>query len=246
MILAAVIVISLLIISSGFLTYYISRATHEPNQVGKRLISSDYVGGPNNATVEFYNGYVTDNTGYGYDSESRIVYQLDGMRVEGSFDPDMVPVLDWILNNTAQNATIVAWWDYGHSIRGYTGRNVIAVNPSKSIYPNTLWRPENFKVFDSDQKIADLSNVLIGDNENQTKELMGKYNASYILTTSRDLGISYAMFQGAKKDTRVYMDKTFWPTEKGKQTFLYKTWMGEGFGDLKLEYRDLTTRVYSL
>lgn len=239
-------VVSLMICSFGLLAYY---AAYSAANVGKEdfhLVYSQPVGGPYNATVEFWSGYHTDADGTSYDAMNKIVYEIGGQKVEGDFTSSLVGSLDWIKNNTPPDATIIAWWDYGHSIRGYTGRNVVAVNPSKSIYPNTLWRPERFKVFDSDEKIRDISNVLIGTNEIDIRGIMTKYNATYILTRTEDLGISYAIFQGAGKNLQDYnIEHTFWPNEKGKTTFLYSTWYDGGFGSAKLLYQDLDTRIYA-
>lgn len=77
-------------------------------------LNIENVGGQYNVTLSFWEDHAemeyTDEYG-----EHTGMYFADEMRSS----------MDWIKNNTADNATFLCWWDYGHMIKGYERENLL-------------------------------------------------------------------------------------------------------------------------
>jgi len=211
------------------------------------LISTEDIGGRYNARIEHWSNYVGNEW---YDNYM-IVYYVDGEEHEGSFLPELRLSLDWIKDNTPENATILSWWDYGHMIRGYANREPVVDYPSESMLDTvadvTLWGKPWEKPLCSEETIMDVGTAFIADDFNITKQIMEKYNASYILTVNRDAqGIAYVFFRAANKNPSDYIEyQTGLPTEIGKRTFLFSVWSGAQIGGFDLSYSDVVTRLYA-
>jgi len=57
------------------------------------------------------------------DNRTTIEYTDETGEQLGDFWVDAKNCLEWIKNNTPENSTFLCWWDYGHMIKGYTGRD---------------------------------------------------------------------------------------------------------------------------
>jgi hypothetical protein len=125
------------------------------------------------------------------DGEERqvIEYSSGGEDYRTPFYSNLVPTLRQIKQNTPENATISAWWDYGHSIRGYTGRQVIAYSPSKWALENTAasddWDTENRGRIEDREVIKDLAAVFVRSPE-VSERLMRQYNSDYLFISRSD------------------------------------------------------------
>jgi hypothetical protein len=150
-------------------------------QKSKELPTSvDYVGGRYNVALSLFR-----------DGHSEIKYEDEtGNHSEMYFESQMRTGLDWIKNNTSENATFLCWWDYGHSIKGYSERNVIARNPSHEwIEMVAIARtdPGAIKEFDSNEKVVDVAKAFATSNSTETSQIMEKYDAAHIVVYKDDL-----------------------------------------------------------
>lgn len=131
------------------------------------------------------------------------------------WDKDIRLSLEWIRQNTEKEAKFLNWWDYGHLIRGYAGRETIVYAPSLEGYTrmcmgrecaneNILceeakrkaidnWNTETLGNFSQHEKIIDVGYALLTDNTNETLQIMDKYNSTYLYIHSSDAGKSYSI-----------------------------------------------------
>ncbi len=212
----------------------------------ERAFNSEYIGGVYNAKIELNYNYIE---GYWHD-EYRINYTINQKKYSGSFFIEHRKAYDWIIDNVESNASFLCWWDYGHSIKGYTGRNVIITDPSKSII-NTIYDPSHIKSWEDDEKVKAVASALVADNSTQTKNIMYQYNADYILTGNRDPSfISYAIYQAAGLNSNDYLkissNGILEPTELGRQTLIYRLWSEDNIEDFELVFSDINSKIYKI
>ena len=205
-------------------------------------ISVDYVGGRYNVTLSLFR-----------DGHSEIKYgDESGNHSEMYFESQMRIGLDWIKNNTPKNAIFLCWWDYGHSIKGYAERNVIARNPSREwIEMAAIARtdPSAIKEFDSNDKVVDVAKALAANNSTGTLQIMKKYGATYIAVYKDDSTKAYWMYKVAGLDPMNYLvqlqNSTSVLNEAGKQTMISRLLNNRDTG-FSLVYQDASMKVYKI
>jgi asparagine N-glycosylation enzyme membrane subunit Stt3 len=180
----------------------------------------------------------------------KIAYTFNGTRINGSFLLEMRPALDWIKSNTSANDTVVSWWDYGHAIRGYAGRDSAIYMASKNLVNSVADRNKEGRPWESEQKVKAVSDILLAPNDTQLKQGMESFGARYILTTARDSsGIAYAIIQGAGKDPDDYIrtvDGAAVPKDSARDMFLFKIWSGGEFPGTRIVYKDINTIIVEI
>lgn len=121
----------------------------------------------------------------------QIEYTKENKTIREDFGfPDIVKSLDWIKLNTPENAMIVCWWDYGHSIRGYTGRDVVIDYASRELLDTIsaykYMTPEQQKEMESKltphERIKDVSKIFIATDPQEAIKIMKSYSANYLFT----------------------------------------------------------------
>jgi len=183
--------------------------------------------------------------GVDYESED-IKYKKDEQEFQGYFDPALKESFEWIAQNS-ENAVFLSWWDYGHMIRGYTGKDVIIYSPSKDILwslASGTWDEEKGGKFSSKEKISDVAVALTTINSDKTKEIMEKYNADYVFVTTRDAASSFVLFRILGLED--FLDGDYKTNDKAKATILFRMidkGVIEGF---KLVYSDELVRIYKI
>jgi len=241
----ASIVLMALFVSGSYSAYVYPNPPFFPQKGKEELITSEYIGGPYNATlqkIDYFDG------GQWWDG-NRIVYNVSGKEVKGWFGLETVKAMDWIKDNTPENATIVAWWDHGISIRGYTGRNCTIYYPSKNLV-NTVYDPSTIEGWEPKEKVRQTAEIYMAENGAQLKAGMDVVGAHYIFITWRySSSIAFALLQGAGKDESRYLDKNvmntqgrYLPTAAGESLFLFKIWKS-GFEGANIVYRDIDNLV---
>ncbi|MFW3145656.1 MAG: hypothetical protein ACMUIE_02455 [Thermoplasmatota archaeon] len=210
------------------------------------MVASEYVGGPNNATLEHWEHKGKD-VWYDY---YRIKYDANGKEYDEWFGVEYRQALDWLRENGEEGDAVLSWWDYGHPIRGYTGLEPMIDSPHISM-KHTLADPS--KVSEWAESMEDIENVaraLVTLDANDTVDIMEIYGARYVFTTQSDgSGILYALLQSAGLDTGDYIrydPSGFYKgqTELGKRTVVNRMWRGEEIDGLNLVYSDLDARIY--
>ncbi len=219
-----------------------------PSKGDERVIRSENIGGPYNATIQktdYFDGEMWQDT-------NKIIYNVSGEHFDGWFGLETVKAMDWMKNNTPGNATIVAWWDHGISIRGYTGRNCTIYYPSKNLI-HTVWDPTTIKGWEPQEKVRRTADVYMAENGTELLARMDAVGARYIFLTWRySSSIAYAIIQGAGADPDRYLDTDFTrtqgrylPSEAGEKLFLFKIWKGD-FEGARIVYQDIDNLVVAV
>jgi asparagine N-glycosylation enzyme membrane subunit Stt3 len=197
-----------------------------------KYIKTQNIGGQYNVSIlydqVFYYGEWSNIT--------RIKYQKNGREFIGAYQPVMFDVLNWIKTNTGKNCTVLCWWDYGHMIEGLAERNSVATFASPHLentiasfnYLNESEKNEyieNGGGWNPKEKLDDIASILTCFNitSNESKEIIEKYNVSYIFTKDYDLIISGIFFQWFDKNTLEYViDHEL--TDLARQTMVFQLW----------------------
>jgi len=184
-----------------------------------------------------------------------IWYVWDGRSFSGLYVPNHENALKWMKTNTSEGAVVLSWWDYGHEIRGYARRKVVAYSPSRNILWSVsgAWDEGVNGPFSDHEKILDIARALTGSNLSTLSENMRKYSAEYLFTTRFDISTSTfkALLEIAGLNPDNYIANGEF-TELGKSTNLHRLWSdnpaaAEDIGKfLSLVYEDQNVRIYRL
>ena len=220
---STILVVVLAVLTVALLAYYAFIST--PGKV-------EEIGGKYDVVIKFWrrNNVVT------------IEYTDESGRHMGLFWNDTRKCLEWIKENTSENAVFLCWWDYGHMIKGYTGRDVIIRNPSKEIQKSVA-NPKKVREYDPHERIVDVARALSTEDPNVTLNIMKKYNASYIFIYKDDLRKAGWIFWAAGLNSSDYINDEGNFTDRGKQTILYR--LVSGINPVfTIAYQDERVKVY--
>lgn len=207
----------------------------ENKVLSEKVVSEENIGGKYNAklvTLEIpiqNESYKAENrkwSGKDIVEAKEIQYSIGDKHFRGGYWPEFWPPyaysVDWIKINTPENTTFLNWWDYGHYIRGATGRDVVIAQPSKELALKTIRMIgtvvdektyEERYGYETPEKLKDVAIALTTDDITVTNQIMDKYNAKYIYTTMMDLDITSAMRIGLPEEG--YYTEV--DTQQGKQ-----------------------------
>lgn len=200
----------------------------------EKLLRTELIGGPYDAQLQLWEYHGKDTSW----EERKIVYHIDDEREEGAFFPEMQNALDWIAGSTSADSTIMSWWDYGHSIRGYTARNVVLDNPIEKA-KFTLADSSSIDEWETDEmKFTNVANALISTDSNYTADIMNMYGSQFIMTNYRDVSsISYAIIDAANMAASEY------ETQLDDDSFLYQVWNKGNIDGFEVVYSDLEVKI---
>ncbi|MCZ7380858.1 MAG: hypothetical protein O8C64_04695 [Candidatus Methanoperedens sp.] len=208
----------------------------ESKVLSEKVISEENIGGKYNAKLvtleipiqnESYRDEYKKESGKDIVEEKEIQYSIGDKHYRGSYWPDFWPPftdsLDWIKSNSSESSIFMNWWDYGHMLKGATGRDVIIANPSKESALKTISMIgtvmdektyEERYGYETPEKLKDVAIAFTTDDITLTNQIMDKYHAKYIYTTNRDLDLIGVMGD-AIPDGGYYTEIN---TDSGKQT----------------------------
>ena len=178
----------------------------------------------------------------------KLAYTDETGNHSGYFDDNMKAGLNWINSSTPENATFLCWWDYGHMIKAVGERNVVVRNPSHEII-NSIADPSGIKEFDSNEKMLDVASALTTDNQSKTVQIMGKYNATYLMIGKNDLVNSVWFFKISGlnyTDYLVNQGSSLGFTDLGMNTMIARLLDDRNTGPFTLVYQDQQMKVYEL
>ena len=105
-------------------------------------------------------------------------------------ESEVVEGYKWLANNTEGDATVLAWWDYAKGIQTLSHRKVVIKGASRDIkdtiegmhrHPWTCIKYNLWYPFESEEKVKDVANFFVAENETEAIEVVRKYNANYVL-----------------------------------------------------------------
>ena len=208
------------------------------------VIKEEKIGGKYNASVltvhREYKG--KEHTWY------QIEYTKNNKTIRFDFNNDSRGALEWIKLNTSEDAVIMCWWDYGHSIRGYTGREVVIDFASKEMLRTVgsykYESPEQKKETEAQciphERITDVARVLTTENPEETVEIMRKYNATHLFIHKSDVHKSDCFFFALGEEA---IDTK---TEDFGRITIGKAMQGAEINGFKLVYFDDIMKIYKL
>lgn len=208
------------------------------------IINEEKIGGKFNTSIlesrKEYKGNVQ--------TWQQIEYTKDGKTIRGDLYTGTRNSLDWIKQNTPEDATIMNWWDYGDSIIGYTGRNSVIRYTSKELLDTIAMykyvTPEKKREMEdatiSHGIIQDVSRVLTSENSQDAIKIMKKYNAGYLLVHGNDVRL-FSVFQFAIKGTW-----TEYNQEEIDKTIVGIASRGLEIEGFKLVYSDENVKLYKV
>ncbi len=215
------------------------------DDVQKEITGTEEVGGKYNLTLVDTKVTVGNRSS----SMKMIRYVKDGEVVE----PDMMlsdnmrPGLDWIRENTPEDAVVFCWWDWGHMIRAYAEREPVVDGPSKEILAATVSKhigksPSEIECPNcvSHDVIRDVAGGLVARDSPELIGVMEKYGASVLYVNIQDKYNSNAFYISLGMDAVEPDSEEFLGTVAGRGA------SGEDIGGLKLVYSDEVARVYVL
>ncbi|UCG00841.1 MAG: hypothetical protein JSW11_14635 [Candidatus Heimdallarchaeota archaeon] len=189
--------------------YYIYQFKSFYNEPFERLIDTQKLDNRYNATLEIWEEKYSPV--HDWVIKYRVSYTKNGQNFTARFDETTKFCLDWIKNNTNEEDKILCWWDYGHEIQGYTGREVVIDGPSARLW-DTIMEPWTIKNWNKESDVVNVSRALVGTPED-TIEVMNQYNATLLYIKSRELalsardtGIFYSLVKGAKRNLDDYYE----------------------------------------
>ncbi len=174
----------------------------------------------------------------------RIVYEKDGEII----DPDqmlpdsMRPGMEWLKENTPEDAVIMSWWDYGHAIRAYAEREPVVDAPSREALTTTVSKhlgkdPGEIECPEcvEHEMLQEIAELLLTESDARAAQLTKKYGASYLYVHHDDEDKSVAMF--------IILDEEQRPLEN---TVLGKSLTGEAMEGFEFAYEDDFCTIYGL
>lgn len=241
-----------------------NQSEEEYQEGDKEIISQEPLEGLYNPVIIYGKMYLNQD----WINYTNLRYTKDEETYETAYMEHMTNSFDYIKNYTEADCTVLSWWDYGGMIEGYSERESIAVYPSLSLLDtigsyNTLDEEGKERYIEennwSDESILkEVSIVLTAENiSNDTvKEIIEKYNVSYIFTRAYDKQLTGIFLETAEKDPAEYFtdceDKNKYcyggtPTDKANNTLVYKMWEDNpNINGLILKYSQLESEDYNI
>lgn len=110
-------------------------------------------------------------------------------------DEKLYEGFSWLLNNTKEGETVLAWWDYADGIEKIGHREVVIREASRNIEETIAGRQkyswswieyELWYPYESEDKVRDVANFFIAENSNESVKIARKYGADYVLVVYPD------------------------------------------------------------
>ena len=178
-------------------------------------------------------------------------------------DPDsFTPVYDnlsdsmnWLRENTPENSTIFAWWDYAKTIDQLANRKPFITAPSKEIlFTVAMYSQLSDSELDavecpkceSHEKIKGAVTAFLSEDISTLIQTMKANEMEYILITDGERGKSYSLFLIMDMNPSEYLDENYVPLESANKFVLFKMWNGEELDGLALVYADKYSRIYKV
>jgi len=138
----------------------------------------------------------------------KLTYELNGKSYKGNIceDSNYSAGLNWLIENTQENSTILTLFDESQLIRAFAHRNTVIYLPSK-IYANNytglgyLHKAYLYGKYEDEAKFKENILAFTTEDLEQTKSIMKKYNTNYIFLRNTDYGIfsSVSSYTGIKQ-----------------------------------------------
>lgn len=210
-------------------------------------VQKEVLGGKYNATILIKSVYLDFDVG-------EILYTVEGVEHRGFYGAYFRDALEWIKVHTAENASFLNWWDYGHMIFGYGERDTIIKNPSQEALDSVV-NPDDFRNLEPHVKLVEVASALTTTEVNLTKSIMDTYDATYIILSTEDGGFkTVPIFTYSGLTVEDYVQPPPYPdtfksgdyTSLGKDTILYKLLDNNEVEGLTQVYSDEIVKIFKI
>lgn len=185
------------------------------NMAELKILNEKNIGGKYNATIVTVEIPIKDksyrkNIGKDYIERTEIHYSIGDVQYRGYYFSNYFTSyndsLDWISVHTPEDSIFLNWCDYGHTIRGVTGRDVVISENSKEksasdrLIATGIMDEKTYETiygFELPEKVEDVVLALTTNDIEITNQIMDKYRANYIYVTMHDLDIIDSMLIGS-------------------------------------------------
>lgn len=209
------------------------------------VLNTRYLGGEHNITV-----YTLWRQDLHNATWTEFEYTVNGKTERGDFVEDYVPAYEFLKSNTSPDSIITCWWDYGHSIRGWSGRGPVVDSPSaeiaNSVSPYMYMSDAEKKEFRDEfctapyDKTKDIAAILTADNPQDAIALMEKYGSDYLFVADMDLEKSPVFLSIADKQNVSTDSPDF------NKLVIRKALKGENIDGFELVYSGSGAHIYKI
>ena len=158
----------------------------------------------------------------------------------GIGNPDMMKGYSYIRNNTAPDALIINWWDYGNDI-GYRAQRRTVID----------------QMYFEDPDVTNVSKIIMGTNRTEglqiARNLKSKYNnpEAYLLIGKFDGMIAYVIELGSREGKEVFynFNQTGYieaMTPDSSETNYYKLWTNQTMEGFDIVYSNKEMKLFKL
>lgn len=179
-------------------------------------------------------------------NETRYIY--NGKEIRSYLPPGITDSFDWIKNSTEPDAFILSWWDYGHPIRAYTGREVFIDAPSKEIEycVEGRWKWDYCPHAD----IYDAADFYTTNNTKHALEILHKHNINYVFFYRSDVAKSIIFYQIMGLDPGDYVsmsvDGRVRNTNLGRDSMVFMIYYKDNIEGMRKVYEDTQVIIYKV
>ncbi len=225
----------------------VQNPVEQPNiTIQETGMSIENLGGKYNGQLITIEGIVTRN-GIPYNfTRYDINYTKNNRTMRGYFLPQLRPVLEWIRENTPENSVFFGWWDYGHMIQGFTGRDAVVFSPSRDMLwsvSSGTWDEEAGGPFASNEEIKDIASALLSSDSDDLADTMEKYNSSYAFIAEMDRAVMVYWLDFFNQDR--YVDaKARELKDTASELLIFRMLNEESVDGFNLVYADNFAKVY--
>lgn len=186
-------------------------------------------------------------------TRKEIEYERDGETIKGTFYEEMMPALEWIKQDTPDDATFLMWWDYGKTLEGYTGRRSVVIDQSMAIMKTVSkfanMSDEELEAMDCrcdpDEVVRDVAIALMAEDPDETATIMKNYSADYLLVHEENRVNFWAIVFASRKNVEDYSENHE-PTERAFGTTVFRAINHEELEGFDLVYIDEKVVIYRL
>jgi hypothetical protein len=211
-------------------------------QLHEQKTSFEHVGGRYNGSIIITEGMYQNQPYTQYD----IIYTKNGRTMRGYFLPQLRPALDWIKGNVPEGSKLFGWWDYGHMIQGYTGRDVVIFSPSEDMLwsvSSGRWDEEASGPMASNEEIKDIAFGLLSSDPKELKSAMEKYGSDYVFVSALDEKI--ILYWLERFGLKQYIGENRLK-ERVSELVLFKMLNEQNVEGFEMVYSDALVKVYRL
>lgn len=202
--------------------------------------SSEFVGGKYDGTLVTIEGSFrgTNYTRY------VVRYVEDNETLQGYFLQEFRPALDWVKENTPSDAAFFNWWDYGHMIRGYAGRDSVLFTPSEEILwsvSSGQWDEDASGELANNDRVERVARALLASNASVLYSAMEGYGSDYVMVSRLDESITKYWLRRFEEHEYITSDEV---NELASRLILFRMLDDEEVEGFRQVYSDSVVKIY--